>query len=304
MRKSLVSILLLSLVISACNLPFPSQTAAPTPTVDILGTQVALRLTAAPNSTKAPTSTAFPILAGTSTLPASTSAPTNTLLPPTNTPTSTNTPVGPTSAIPTSTLTPTGIPGDPRTALGDPFWKDNFQKATNWGLTSPYDDGHTRVSIQTGKIILASLDANNWRGWRIQKISLQDFYLEATIKPLTCSGSDLYGLVFRATPESNGYWFGVTCDGSYQFQTGGVNGFTDVIKAKPSAAILSGSNQVNRLGVMAKADKISLYMNGKLLETITSSTYPNSGVFGYFIAGSKTPGFTYESTEIAYWNLP
>lgn len=279
MRKSLVSILLLSLVISACNLPFPSQTAVPTPTVDILGTQVTLRLTAAPNSTKA-------------------------LLLPTNTPTTTNTPVGTTSAAPTSTLTPTGIPGDPRTALGNPFWKDNFQKATNWGLTSPYDDGHTRVSIQTGKIVLASLDANDWRGWRIQKISIQDFYLEAIIKPLTCSGSDLYGLVFRATPESNGYWFGVTCDGSYLFQTGGVNGFTEVIKAKPNAAILSGSNQVNRLGVMAKADKISLYMNGQLLETLTSSAYPNSGVFGYFIAGSKTPGFTYESTEIAYWNLP
>ena len=44
MRKSLVSILLLSLMLSGCNLPFPTQTAVPTPTVDILATQVSCAL--------------------------------------------------------------------------------------------------------------------------------------------------------------------------------------------------------------------------------------------------------------------
>ena len=120
-------------------------------------------------------------------------------------------------------------------------------------------------------------------------MQVQDFYLEATIKPLTCSGSDLYGLIFRASRNTNGYWFGVTCDGKYQFQTGGVNGFTDVIKAKPGAAILSGSNQVNRLGVMAKADQISLYANGKLLETLTSSAYPNSGSLAISSPAARPP---------------
>jgi len=46
-----------------------------------------------------------------------------------------------------------------------------------------------------------------------------------------------------------------------------------------------------------------LYVNGKLLEQITSDAFPNGGAFGYFIASFDTPGFTFEATSVAYWVL-
>jgi hypothetical protein len=300
MRKSLSLLMLLSLMLCGCNLPIPNATAVPTPTVDILATQVSIRLTAAATATKALGPTAASSSAASSaTVSATKVTPSATAAAPTKSSTPAITSTGA-----TATLTPTPIPGDPKASLGDPTWRDTFQKPSSWGLASAYDDGHTRVSMPVGKIILQSVDANNWRGWRTQTGQVQNFYMEATIKTQTCSGSDLYGLVFRATSDTNGYWLGFTCDGNYLFQTGGINGFTDVIKAKPNSAILSGSNQVNRIGVMAKGNALSFYANGKLLESVTNNTYPAAGVFGYFIAGTKTPSFTFESTEIAYWNLP
>jgi hypothetical protein len=296
MRKILVGCITLALLLSGCNLPLIS-TSEPSPTVDVVATQVVQRLTAAPTATNLPAQTAA------ATRPASTTAATTAAASATVPATAQTSPTGAASPTPTKTTTPTAIPGDPRSSLGDPNWKETFQKASTWGLESAYDDGHTRVSIEPGKIILKSYDGNGWRGWRMMNLKIQNFYLEATIKPLACTGNDLYGLVFRSTDNFKGLWFSLTCDGHYSLQSGDINGFADVIKAKTSPLITAGANQVNRLGVMAKGDKFSLYVNGKLLEDITSDAFPAAGVFGYFIAGNKTPSFIIESTEIDYWIL-
>ena len=68
--------------------------------------------------------------------------------------------------------------------------------------------------------------------------------------------------------------------------------------------IKAGPNQTNRLGVLAKDDKISLYANGKLLGEATDSTFQNAGTYGLFIAGYKTINFSVACTELAYWDLP
>jgi hypothetical protein len=188
--------------------------------------------------------------------------------------------------------------------LGSPTFQDTFQKPSNWGLNTPYDDGHTRVSMPVGKIVLTSLEGNDWHGWRMYNAKIQNFYLEVAVQTGTCSGSDQYGLVFRSPDNMKGYWFGVTCDGRYSLESGDIYDLTAIIKAKASPLIKAGSNQANRLGVMVNGSKISLYANNKLLEEVTNDTLSAAGIFGYFIAGAKTANFTYESTEIAYWKLP
>lgn len=303
MPRKWFAIFLIGILISSCTLPVSST---PTLPVDVLATQVSLILTqTATVGVKQATTTSLPgptaaSAQASATAQASTAQTTPTQASSTSTPTQTNT----SAASPTPSQTPTGVPGDPKTALGNPAWKETFQEASAWGLDTPYDDGHTRVSITSGKIILKSYDSNGWLGWRMINPKIQNFYLEATIQTQTCSGADLYGLVFRANDQSQGYWFGVTCDGRYNLTSGDINDETELIKAKASPLIGSGSNQTNRLGVMAKDKKITLYLNGKVLEDVTNDTFISAGTFGYFIAGYKTPGFTFESTEIAYWNLP
>ncbi len=282
MRKLLVIVVILVPLLASCNLPFGGTIE---PTQDLVATQVAANLT----------QTAVNV------------PPT---LPPTaqpSTPNPTNTPAVPTATA-TLTLTPqptaTTPPTDPKLSLGNPKFKDNFANGKSWGLDTPYDDGNTRVEIKDNSMVLTSYNAVGWHGWRVSYLKPKNFYLEATIKMGTCSGNDLYGILFRSPDDSSGYWFGVTCDGQFNLLQGEGTNLAEIIQTKTGDAILAGSNQTNRLGVMAKDNQISLYANGKLLGEATDSTFQNAGTFGLFIAGRKTLNFVIACTEIAYWDLP
>ena len=96
---------------------------------------------------------------------------------------------------------------------------------------------------------------------------------------------------------------GVSCEGKFNLRKGGISNWTDVITAKANSAILVGANKTNRLGVMVKGTQIAIYLNGKLVDSVTDSTYSNPGTFGMFIVGWN-PGFAYETEEILYWELP
>lgn len=306
MRKINLVFIIFLFILSGCNLTLQSTSVSPT--LDVLGTQVSQHLTSTAAVIQPVATTAIPGSAATK-IPTQmvTNSPAATVMPsPTVEASATPTISRTLTLAPTNTTIPTatGIPGDPVTSLGQPDWKDDFQKASTWGLQTPYDDGHTRVSITPGKLVVKSYESNGWRGWRMMYSKIKDFYLETTIQTLTCSGSDLYGIIFRAPDNSKGYWLTITCDGHYSLDVGDINASDPVIVSKTSTLIKSGSNQVNRFGIMAQGNKISLYANGKLLEEVTNDGLVNAGAFGYFIAANKTAGFTIESTEIAYWNLP
>ena len=282
MRKFLAIVFILLPLLAACNLPFGGT---PEPTKDVVATQVAVNLTQTAVNVK-PT------------------------LPPTAqplTPVPSNTPASPTATA-TLTLTPqptaTTPATDPKLSLGTPTFKDNFANGKSWGLDTPYDDGNTRVEIKDNSMVFTSYKAVGWHGWRVSYLKPKNFYLEATIKVATCSGNDLYGVLFRSPDDSSGYWFGVTCDGQFNLLQGEGTNLGEIIKTKAGDAILAGSNQTNRLGVLVKDNKISLYANGKLLDEATDTTFQNAGTFGLFIAGEKTLNFTFACTEIAYWDLP
>jgi hypothetical protein len=112
--------------------------------------------------------------------------------------------------------------------------------------------------------------------------------------------------VFRSPRADAGYFFGVTCDGRYDLHTRDFTANTDntLIDLVANGAIHPGSDQANRLGVLANGEKISLYANGILLQEITDSTYPDPGNFGAIVAANDTAGFTVKMDEISLWKLP
>lgn len=302
MRKFIPLFLMVVVALSGCN--FPVQPTSPAPSPDVLGTQVAQRLTSTAAAIQIPplgTQTSIPLTpmssksVSPSPLPSSTPLATKTLIP-----SLTQVP----SLTLTNTATPTPIPGDPAANLGKPTWNDTFQKASVWGLQSPYDDGHTRVSIENGRLLIKSYDSNNWRGWRMMNTKIQNFYLETTIQTQACADGDLYGLLFRSPDNAKAYWLNITCDGHYSLDAGDINKLDSVIPSKTTSLLKAGSNQTNRLGVMAQGDKISLYANGQLIESVTNTAIGGPGAFGYFIAAKKTAGFTIAVTEVQYWELP
>ena len=272
--KKILPLILAVLLLAACNLPTrPIDT--PTPTVDLVATQIANLLATQESVTR--------------NAPLATQPPSPT---PSATPEATPTPP--------PAPTPTTNPSDPALSLGDPTWKDSLDTAKNFYL---FENDQTKVEAEDGALALTGRNANGWLGWSLTYAqNPSDFFLEATFRTRTCAGSDLYGIVFRASKENAGYFFGVTCDGRYNLTYRDLNNDIqkELISMKAASAIQAGSDQINRLGVFAQGDKISLYINGSLIDEVTDSTR-SSGYFGAFVAANQTAGFRADLDQIKLW---
>lgn len=212
------------------------------------------------------------------------------------TPTETITPV-----MPTSTLEPPEM--DPLQRLGNPDFRDRFENAGNWSV---YNDGLVSFSIQDNELLMRAFNPVSWDGWMVSRPVLEDFYIEMTGSFRACSGLDRYGLLVRASrPESGfvGYLLGITCDGRYSLREWNGATFTPLIDWTTSEYLMSGANEVNRLGLWAEGNRLVVYANGYQLEEARDSRY-SSGRFGVFVGSVNTSGLTVEVDEVAYWILP
>lgn len=277
MKKKLLQSILVVFLLSSCNLPSRSA-AIPSPTADVVATEAVRMLTQAPTATQAPSATAGP---GDTSTPA---------------PTATSQP----SATASAKITATINPGDPAASLGTPTWQDSLDNVKNFYL---YENEHTKIEAGNSSLVLTSKDAVGWHGWTLTYAqNTADFYLEGEFKTGNCAGNDLYGLIFRASKENAGYFFGVTCDGQYNLYARDFNNslMTEIKPFKANNAIHAGAGGTNRLGVMTKGDQIRLYANGTLLVELNDSTYAK-GYFGPFIAGNQTENFSVELDQISLW---
>lgn len=272
--KKAILLILTAILLTACNLPTrPIDT--PTPTVDLVGTQIAdLLATQASVTQKVPLVTEVP-----SPIPSATPETTSTPPP-----------------VPTLTTNPS----DPAISLGDPTWKDSLDTAKNFYL---FENDQTKVEAEDGALALTGRNANGWLGWSLTYAqNPSDFYLEATFRTRSCTGSDLYGMVFRASKENAGYFFGATCNGRYNLTYRDLdhNIQNELIALKAASALQAGADQINRLGVFAQGGKISLYINGSLVDEVMDSTR-SSGYFGAFVAANQTAGFRVDLDQIKLW---
>lgn len=278
----MTGVTLLILTLSSCNLP---KAAEPTPTADIVATQVSVLLTEQPTPTPQPT---LP--------PQATSVP--ILVTPTATqPSSTETPAAP-SATPSAQ--------DPAVYLGDPTGTDPLDSGKSFGLESTaYDDDYTSIRVENGALVLTSRYATGYRGWRTGGTKIQNAYTEATVQVGECSGSDMYGLITRSVDFVKGYWFQVTCEGKWAFGYWDGEKYVE-LKTSPNvdSAVHSGSNQTNRLGVMAQGETFALFINGLQVGEVTDSALKDAGAYGMLISSRNTPNFTIYTQEFKYWTLP
>lgn len=297
MKKIIPFLLLTTLVLAACQSPSSSDTG--------VQTRVAAILTDIPTYTPMPPTVTATIQLPTLAVNTPTVAPTET---PTVEPTQGTlepTATAKVPGIPTETLLPsaTAPAGDPRAVLGAPTWTDPMDTANNWPVGS---DNFTSLSIADGELALTGLTATN--GWKMASApALKNFYLEADGRMTTCSGMDAWGLYFRVPKyekPDRGYLFGITCNGNYYLKafdgTMDPATATQIIYPYASKAIVKGSNQTNRVGVMANGENLKLFINGKMVHEIADSTYPQ-GYFGLFINSEETPNLTAKITDVSYW---
>ena len=169
---------------------------------------------------------------------------------------------------------------------GAPDWLDTFDTAANWYLL---ETENTLFEVEDGHMIMTAFNPGKGEEWGLSsRPGLSDFYLEATFKTgEQCSGLDRYGVLVRAPDPNQGFVFGFSCDGRFRLYKWDGENYAAIQEWKSAPEILSGPNQVNRLGFWADGETIRLYANRKLLGEYTDDTYLD-GRFGLFIGSSNT----------------
>lgn len=279
MNKLFIPMLLILTLAAGCNLPNNPRA---TPTADMVATQVA--------TLQRQESLLTPIVLA----PEMTATPTAAV-------TKTTTP----TAAPSPTATSTASANDPRVQLGTPTGTDTLDNGKSFGLDSKaYDDENTYIRVENGAMVLTSRYAIGYKGWRTGGTKLGNAYVEATIRVGECSGGDTYGLAFRSPDFNKGYWFQVTCSGNWNFGYWDGSEYSSLGSGtNTSDALLTGSNQVNRLGAWASGNQIKLYINGKMITQLEDSSQTEPGSFGAIIASFNTPNFTIYVNEFSWWKL-
>jgi hypothetical protein len=286
------------------------------PTQEPVDAPQEVEVTLAPTDTATPEPTvAEPVIEPTETsLPSPTAAPTNTPaadateLP--AVPLFTATLSGDPTVTPPATLTPaaafTPAASDPRNRFGAPASTDAMNDSNTWfwpSGVSPF----TSIEFRDGAMRLTGLTDD--AGWRLPLVpSATNLYVEMTASSPSCSGKDNFGIIFRVPvmkEADRGYLFSVSCDGSYNLwmwdgKVQPKGKATTLIGWKTSAAIQTGSNATNRIGVMTYDDRLILYVNGVKIDEIRDKTYV-AGNFGPFVNPDATENYTIVIDEMSYW---
>lgn len=272
----------LCLILSACNLPINNN-----PTPDLLATEVSNLLTAspiAPSATQISETDQFVEQLTPSSTATEQPLPTNTE---------------------TTTITPSPTPANVPT--GTPTWIDTFDNGTSFGISgSGYDDGNTKIYVESGSLILDSINGIGWRGWRLTNQKPVNYYLKAVFTTGECSGSDQYGLLVQSPDYDSGFglYFGLTCDGRFSIQKWDDSGLTNLDGWNTSSSIQSGSNQTNTIAILKSGNQYKYYVNDSVQSEVTNDSFSSPGFLGPFIAGLETPNFIVKIDEISYWKMP
>jgi heat shock protein HslJ/uncharacterized protein YraI len=196
---------------------------------------------------------------------------------------------------------PQTIEGDPALVLGQPDGTEDFNNEQNW---TTFDNACFKTEITGGQLVMTAKGQAGSPCWEVTWPQLDNFYLETTLfMPETCDVQDRFGYLFRAPDNNRGYLYGFDCGGNYSLSVWDGQATTVIVPPTQSAAVLTGPGQVNRMGLLAFGENISLYANGVYLETVADYTFLDEGKIGYFVRAATDQPFTVRYDQLRVWVL-
>jgi uncharacterized protein YraI len=199
--------------------------------------------------------------------------------------------------------TPEQVPpqGDPAILLGEPDGQDDFRSDNNWTL---FDSQCFKSEIDGGQYVMTSKGIQGMSCWEVSWPLLENFYIETEIQmPAACDQQDRFGLLFRAPDNNRGYLYGLNCAGQYSLSKWDGQQTTLLAGPTNNSAILSESNDRNRIGVVASGPDYYLHVNGEYLDQVEDSTFLEPGKIGYFVNAATQDGFTVKFDNLKVWVL-
>ncbi|MDX1436673.1 MAG: META domain-containing protein [Anaerolineales bacterium] len=196
----------------------------------------------------------------------------------------------------------TPIAGDPAQALGEPDGIDTFDNENNWTL---FDNDCFSSNITGGWFVMTA-KGQTAACWERTWPQVEDAYIQVLLEmPESCAANDRFGLTFRMPDNDRAYMFGLFCDGRYSLTSWDGNATNVIVEPAANDAIIVGSKEDNRIGVLAQGDTFGLYVNGQLLTEVTDSQFQDAGFLGFFVRASEEDnGFVVKYDNLAVWVLP
>jgi hypothetical protein len=222
--------------------------------------------------------------------------------PPTDTPEPTATP----TETPTPTIEPTLPMGIDDLNLGNPNVLYSFN---NDNSVYTFSGNDNKAEVKDGTYQFTMVDEIDYTVWAFPfGLVLEDYYFETGITmPDDCVGKDRAGIIF-GTPDKetdNGINYEISCDGNYRLWIWDGSESTFLIGWTKSDELFSGPGKTNKIGVMHRDKKITLYINGTLVDQLSDDTYTGPERVGYNIGVDEHYNVTFKFDDAAYWtNLP
>jgi hypothetical protein len=194
--------------------------------------------------------------------------PTQTPIPPTSTITATTTSTATRVWFP-PTATNTPVPGevdrtpipDLRPLENDIIVMDQFDEKSQWELTDSdsmvarYGVNELTLALKQTKGTLYSFNLNPVP---------DDYYLALKIEPNLCTGSDQYGILFRAQSRQEFYRVMMSCQGNIRLDLVNGNSAVPLVETNQSAQIFSGPDALIRLNLWMVDGGVQVFINDVL----------------------------------------
>ena len=203
-------------------------------------------------------------------------------------------------------------PQDPDDPLGgldlsNPDYTDDFSNQNRW--YSGLDDAGVRLAYEGEAFAATDKLTDLFIFYRGSTRSDSNFYAEIDMSIGPCSGRDGGGMAVRVDSSvdyDRSYVFEVACNGEFRLRR-----FIDydtiplvLLNWTYSAAIHTGPNVTNRIGVLADGNELYLFANGVLLtqNPIVDNAYAQ-GIYGIFASAAETPSLKVLFDNFAVWVL-
>lgn len=210
-----------------------------------------------------------------------------------------------------STPTPFAVTGqdDVRSILdlGQPTYVDYFDDPTLW---FDYDTpGRAGYKVENGQLVGVDYEPEEiYTWWSYTDKRADDVYAEISATNGDCIGKDSVGFVIHSDLETGagGYSLEVSCDGSYRFRLmRQAKSPIEMIKWTPAAAIKTGKDATNRLGIWDSRARLVLFVNGQQVAKINDPNVTYAwGNFAMYVRASQTYNLTATFDDFAFWQVP
>jgi len=159
------------------------------------------------------------------------------------------------------------------------LFEENFESENGpWGED---ERGEFRRGFSDGEYVFQFFQPN-WFAWARPDRSFADVKISVDARLASGASNGHFGVLCRYVDEGNFYYLGISDDGFYgifrRVDGGAVQALTGNGQGMVSSEAIRTGGVVNRIRAVCQDERLSLYANNELLETVADDAHPSGDV--------------------------